>query len=110
MEERNLGGQPLDLLMQQWQLENHQLVEASTEQLSHKQIQRARRGRKLTLKMMQKVARAFNVAIWYRLDNEQKEAYFEYGHKHLFNYAKDHDSQFVDPNASLTQSLAAKDS
>lgn len=101
MEERDLGTQPLDAMMDAWAITNNQLVDVSTEQLTHKQIQRARNGRRLTLKMMQKVNRAFNVTIWYKLNDEQKEAYFEYMHKHLFNYAKGYDADFVDPNEAI---------
>ena len=97
----DLGDQPLDKMMVLWGLENHDLVEVSTEQLTHKQVQRARKGRRLTLKMMQKVTRAFNVAIWYRLSDEQKEAYYEYLHRDVFNYAKGYDADWVDPNTEL---------
>ena len=62
--ERNHGEQPLEELMKRWNLTNHDLVAISTEQLTHKQVQKARQGRQLTLKMMQKVCRALNVAIW----------------------------------------------
>lgn len=101
MEERDLGVQPLDEMMDAWGISNHELVGVSTEQLTHKQIQRARKGRRLTLKMMQKVNRAFNVAIWFKLNEAQKEAYFEYMHKHLFNYAKGYEVDFIDPNDAL---------
>ena len=56
--ERNHGEQPLEELMKRWNLTNHDLVAISTEQLTHKQVQKARQGRQLTLKMMQKVCRA----------------------------------------------------
>jgi hypothetical protein len=98
---RDHGQQPLDTLMEAWQITNHQLVETSTEQLSHKQVQKARKGRQLTLAMMQKVSRALNITIWNRLTNEQKEIYFEYMHRHLFNYAKGHESAWEDPNQAL---------
>lgn len=101
MEETDLGPQPLDKLMDQWALSNHDLVDVSTEQLTHKQVQRARKGRRLTLKMMMKVTRALNVSIWHGLSKEQKEAYFEYGWKHLFSYAKGYDANFEDPNKEL---------
>ena len=87
--------------MEAWGLRNHDLVERSPEQLTHKQVGRARKGRKLTLKMMMKVCRTFNVAIWHRLNDEQKEAFVEYGHKDLFNYAKGHEEGAGDPNAEL---------
>jgi DNA-binding transcriptional regulator YiaG len=85
-DEREHGTQPLDALMTAWGLGNHDLVDVSTEQLTHKQVQRARTGRTLTLKMMQKVTRALNIAIWYRLKKEERESYFEYFHKHLHRY------------------------
>lgn len=109
MEERDFGPQPLDAMMTAWEMSNHDIVEVSTEQLTHKQIQRARKGRRLTLKMMMKVTRAFNVTIWYRLNDEQKEKYFEYMHKHLFSYAKGYDENFVDPNEALRQEVLAGD-
>ncbi len=86
--------------MKAWGLANHHLVEISTEQLTHKQVQRARTGRRLTLKMM-KVTRALNVSIWQELNDQQKEAYFEYGWKHLFNYAKGYEAGFQDPNLEI---------
>lgn len=98
---RDHGPQPLDKMMEQWKVTNHELVEASPEQLNHKQVQKARKGRQLTLAMMQKVMRALNIAVWTRLTKEEKEAYFEYGHKHLFNYAKGYDADWVDPNVEL---------
>ncbi len=101
----DLGDQPLDKMMVSWGLENHDLVEVSTEQLTHKQVQRARKGRRLTLKMMQKVTRAFNVAIWYQLSDEQKETYYEYMHRDLFNYAKGFDADWIDPNAELQSAI-----
>ena len=50
IDERDLGLQPLDKMMNEWAIDNHQLVEVSTEQLTHKQVQKARKGRRLTLK------------------------------------------------------------
>lgn len=101
--ERDHGLQPLDGMMEAWQLGNHELVAASTEQLTHKQVQKARKGRQLTLHTMQKVTRAFNVAIWNRLTAEQRERYFEYQHKHLFGYAKGHDPAWQDPNREIME-------
>jgi len=82
MGERDLGAQPVDGLMTGWGLTNHGLVDVSTEQLNHKQVQKARKGRRLTLAMMQKLTRALNVAIWQRLGQEEREGYFEYLHRH----------------------------
>jgi hypothetical protein len=102
-EDREHGPQPLDALMNAWGLGNHDLVDASTEQLTHKQVQRARSGRRLTLKMMMKVARALNVAIWNRLKAAQREAFVEYLHKDIFSYSKGYDSSKADPNTSIIQ-------
>ncbi|MFR1412267.1 MAG: hypothetical protein ACLSUW_08185 [Akkermansia sp.] len=44
---RNHGEQPLDELMKRWHLTNHDLVEISPEQLTHKQVQKARQGASL---------------------------------------------------------------
>lgn len=99
--ERDHGPQPLETLLRRWGLENHDLVDASLEQLTHKQVQRAKSGRQLTLKMMMKVSRALNIAIWQRLDAAKKEQFFEYGHKHLFTYAKGFDAAAPEPNAAL---------
>ena len=87
--------------MSHWGLDNHDLVDVSIEQLTHKQVQKARQGRQLTLKMMQKVARALNVAIWNRLAAEDREQYYEYIHRDLFSYAKGYDPEWPDPNAGL---------
>ena len=99
--ELNHGTQRIDDIMHLWGLDNHDLVNVSTEQLTHKQVQKARQGRQLTLKMMQKVARALNVAIWYKLDAEEREQYYEYIHRDLFTYAKGYDPAWPDPNAAL---------
>lgn len=99
--ERNHGLQRIDSIMQHWGLENHDLVDVSLEQLTHKQVQKARQGRQLTLKMMQKVARALNVAIWSKLPEEARGTYYEYIHRDLFTYAKGYDPNWADPNASL---------
>lgn len=99
--ERNHGTQRIDDIMRLWGLENHDLVDVSIEQLTHKQVQKARQGRQLTLKMMQKVARALNVAIWNRLAPEQRESYYEYWHFDLFSYAKGYKPDWQDPNTAL---------
>lgn len=100
-DERDLGIQPLDAILNGWQLDNHDVVEASPQQLTHKQLVRARNGRRLTLKMMIKVARTVNFAVWGRLTNEEREKFTEYFPKHLFNYSKGWDAAYVDPNKAL---------
>ena len=98
---RDHGPQPLDGLMVRWNLTNHELVEVSTEQLNHKQVQKARKGRQLTLHLMQKLTRALNETIVAKLPKERKAEFKPYLHKHLFNYAKGHDAGFADPNEGL---------
>ena len=98
---RDHGPQPLDRWLTQWQLTNHDLVTASVEQLNHKQVQRARCGRQLTLHLMQKVTRALNAAVAAGLAKEERAQWVEYPHRQLFNYAKNHDPEWLDPNAAL---------
>lgn len=59
---RDLGAQPLAKLMEQRGLAPADLVAASGEQLTHKQVARAMKGRRLTAHMMDKVLRAWNRA------------------------------------------------
>ena len=103
---RDLGPQPLNDLMSKWGLSNHDLVEISPEQMTHKQVQKSRLGRRLTLKMMMKMARTLNLAIWGRLQDEEREDFEEYMHKHLFNYAKGFDPGAEDINHPLVSNLS----
>lgn len=57
---RDLGPQPLDALLGELGLDNHQLVALSTEQLTHKQVQKARKGRRLSANIQGKILRALN--------------------------------------------------
>ena len=98
---RDHGPQPLDGLMARWNIANHELVEGSEEQLNHKQVQKARKGRQLTLHLMQKLMRALNGTILAKLPKEDREKFTPYLHKHLFNYAKNHDPAWTDPNEEL---------
>ncbi len=100
-ETRDHGSQPLDRLMERWQLTNHQLVDASVEQLNHKQVQKARKGRQLTLHMMLKITRTLNDAILLRLPKDRRDQFAPYLHKHLFHYARNHDPSWPDPNEPL---------
>jgi hypothetical protein len=100
-ETRDHGVQPLDELMNRWGITNHQLVDTSVEQLNHKQVQRARKGRQLTLHLMQKVTRTLNDAVLTKLPKEERTNFTPYLHKHLFNYAKNHDPAWTDPNEAL---------
>ena len=73
--ERDLGEQPLVRLMAERDLKPQDLVAASTEQLTHKMVTRAMKGRRLTANTMSKVQRAWNLA-----------ASSENGLGELFNY------------------------
>ncbi len=60
--ERNLGTQPLTTLMLELNLNPHDLVAASTEQLTHKMVSRGMKGRRLTSNSKGIVQRALNQA------------------------------------------------
>ncbi|MDB4453836.1 hypothetical protein N9188_00175 [bacterium] len=60
--ERNLGVQPLVEVMSRHGLKPQDLVEASTEQLTHKMVARACKGRRLTPKAKAKVGAALSAA------------------------------------------------
>ena len=72
----SLGLQPLDALMAKHGLTNHALVAASTEQLSHKVVQKARKGRRLTPRAKNKILEALQSVL-----PEEK-----FAHRDLFNY------------------------
>jgi len=50
-----LGIQPLDEVMSRLGFSNSDLVKISTEQLSHKMVQKGRKGRRLTPKIQHKI-------------------------------------------------------
>ena len=60
--ERELGQQPLALLMTKRGIKPTDLVAASTEQITHKMVSRAMKGRRLTANTMGKIHRAWNQA------------------------------------------------
>ncbi len=55
--------QPLDDLMERRSLTNDDLVRCSGEQLTHKQLQKARKGKRLTPNIQGKIVRALNAAL-----------------------------------------------
>lgn len=69
--EHDLGVQPLASLMNEYGLKANDLVRNSVEQLTHKMVARAVKGRRLTLKIQYKVVNAFNKATGkeYRLED-----------------------------------------
>lgn len=60
--ERNLGPQPIAGLLERHALTPNDLVRASTQQLTHKMVARAVKGRRLTANTMGKVLDALNAA------------------------------------------------
>ena len=73
--QRNLGPQPIAEIMEKLGLKSHDLVATSTEQITHKMVVRACKGRRLTMNTKLKVLNALNAA------TEKK-----YSLKDLFNY------------------------
>lgn len=60
--ERDLGPQPVADLMTKHNVDRHALVAASTEQITHKMVARACKGRRLTPNVQGKIVRALNTA------------------------------------------------
>lgn len=60
--ERNLGEQPIAEIMAEYRLSSHDLVSASTEQITHKMVSKACKGRRLTSNVKQKIRNALNKA------------------------------------------------
>ncbi len=60
---RDLGPQPIAALMEREGLSSAALVSASTEQLTHKMVTRACKGRRLTANTQKKVQRALETAL-----------------------------------------------
>ena len=59
---RDLGEQPIVRIMAAHNLKPHDLVAKSTEQITHKMVARAMKGRRLTAHTMAKIVRALNAA------------------------------------------------
>lgn len=54
------GPQPLDAVLTELAVSNHDLVAACSEPLTHKAVQRARKGRRLTPRMKVRITEALN--------------------------------------------------
>ena len=58
----NVGIQPLDAIMTEKEIKNHDLVAiAPPGFINHKQVQKARKGRRLTMHMQQKILDTLNI-------------------------------------------------
>ncbi len=64
------GIQPLDKIMEERGLKNHDLVAASKDGLTHKQVQKGRKGRRLTRNIQDKIATALSAVTkeMYKID------------------------------------------
>jgi hypothetical protein len=60
--DRNLGEQPLAAVMEALDLKPHDIVAASTAQMTHKMVARAMKGRRLKANVKCKVRDALNLA------------------------------------------------
>ena len=60
-QQMEFGTQPLDTVMEEHGLKNHDLVAASKEGLTHKQVQKGRKGRRLTRKIQMKIAESVSI-------------------------------------------------
>ena len=60
----NLGVQPLDELMNKNGWTNNFVVKNSSAQLTHKQIQKGRKGRRLTTKIQDKILQSINECLY----------------------------------------------
>ncbi|MCK5287538.1 MAG: hypothetical protein KAI91_01605 [Candidatus Omnitrophica bacterium] len=61
--ELNFGEQPIRQIMLKHNLKPHDLVEVSTEQITHRMVSRAGKGRRLTPHIQIKVLNALNKAV-----------------------------------------------
>lgn len=73
--ERNLGEQPIAKLMAEAGLRAADLVAASTEQITHKMVARACKGRWLTPHVQGKIGRAFRAASGQTVPDEELFTY-----------------------------------
>ena len=78
--ERNLGTQPLDAIMTEHGLGNHDLVEIRPVDLTHKAVARARKGRRLTSKMKLRITEVINTAL------QKRGVERKFATRELFNY------------------------
>jgi hypothetical protein len=86
--ERDLGAQPIARILDALGLKNHALVAASSEPLTHKMISKARKGRRLSPKLKNRIAEALNQAIATRQSQADAPATHtpSYSSADLFNY------------------------
>ncbi len=77
---RDLGVQPIDAVITEHTLKNHDVMQMNRGSLTHKQISKARKGRRLSPKLKLRVTTALNACL------KAKGVERQYGMKDLFNY------------------------
>lgn len=77
---RQKGVQPLDGILEEAGIDNQELVSHSTEQLTHKQVGKSRKGRQVTLNIQQKITNALNAAMEAKGDSRR------FSREELFTY------------------------
>ena len=76
----NMGVQPIDAIMTEHGLKNHDVVQMNRGGLTHKNVSKARKGRKLTPKIKVRVTEALNAVL------KQRGVEKQFVPKDLFNY------------------------
>src|SRR4051812_13170026 len=75
-----MGVQPIDAIMTQHGLKNHDVMQMNRGGLTHKHVTKARKGRRLTPKIKVRVTQALNAVL------KQRGIEEEFVPKDLFNY------------------------
>jgi hypothetical protein len=75
-----LGVQPIDAVMTEHGLKNHDVMQMNRGGLTHKHVNKARKGRRLTPKIKVRVTEALNAAL------KQRGVEKQFVPKDLFNY------------------------
>ena len=77
---REMGVQPIDGVMTEHGLKNHDVMDMNRGSLTHKHISKARKGRRLTPKLKVRVTTALNAAL------KKRGIEHQFVPKDLFNY------------------------
>lgn len=77
---REMGVQPIDAIMTEHSLKNHDVMQMNRGGLTHKNISKARKGRRLTPKIKVRVTEALNALL------KQRGVEKQFVPKDLFNY------------------------
>lgn len=74
------GTQPIDAVITEHGMKNHDVMQMNRGGLTHKHIAKARKGRRLTPKIQRRITEALNAAL------KQRGVAREYRTEELFNY------------------------